>query len=564
MAKATTTKAMTPRARPRKLVAQAGAGSVLMVPALEAEPWPTLGPQVCAWIERNLVFGPGDLLGKQAKLSPEKRALIFRMYEVYPEDHSQAGRRRFRRVAISLRKGLAKTELAAWIAAAELSPTGPVRCVGWKNGNPLGGPVTDPYVPMVAYTEEQTEELAYGALRLILEHSKVAEQFDIGLERIVRVDGSGKAVALASSPDARDGARTTFQHFDETHRFVLPALKRAHRAMLANLPKRKAADPWALETTTAPAPGENSVAEDTMAYARAVAEGRAADARLFFFHRQASEEHDLETPKGRRAAVLEASGADAEWSDIEGILEQWDDPTTDRSYLARVWLNQLRRTSDRAFDVKKFKALGKPGQVIPPGALIALGFDGSRRDDACGLVATEITTGFQQTLGKWERPHGAAGENWDAPETEVSAAVHDAFGRYDVFRLYADPPYWESTVANWAGEFGEERVVAWWTNRYAKMTAAVRSYTNAIEAGEVSHDDDEALVRHVANSHKRMTYVRDDKGERMHVICKDRKNSPNKMDLAMCAVLSWQARQDALTMGAAKQPVEQDYSVVWA
>jgi hypothetical protein len=139
---------------------------------------------------------------------------------------------------------------------------------GRKDGEPIGGPVTDPYIPLVAYTEEQSEDLAYGALRVILELSDVADDFDIGLERILRKRGGGKAVALASAPDARDGARTTFQHFDETHRFTLPRLVRAHQAMLANIPKRKLADAWSLETTTAPEPGTGSVAEATMEYAR--------------------------------------------------------------------------------------------------------------------------------------------------------------------------------------------------------------------------------------------------------------------------------------------------------
>ncbi|OQA37831.1 MAG: hypothetical protein BWY56_00627 [Acidobacteria bacterium ADurb.Bin340] len=70
--------------------------------------------------------------------------------------------------------------------------------------------------------------------------------------------------------------------------------------MLANIPKRRQADAWSLETTTAPAPGQGSVAEDTMDYARQVAEGKIEDSRLFFFHRQASDIHDLSTPEGVR------------------------------------------------------------------------------------------------------------------------------------------------------------------------------------------------------------------------------------------------------------------------
>src|SRR5512139_2376306 len=100
--------------------------TTMIVPSLDKVPWPTLGPQICAFIEENLVFGPGDLRGLPAQLDAEKRALIYRMYEVYPRGHELEGRRRFKRVAISLRKGSAKTELMAWIAACELHPDGPV------------------------------------------------------------------------------------------------------------------------------------------------------------------------------------------------------------------------------------------------------------------------------------------------------------------------------------------------------------------------------------------------------------------------------------------------------
>ena len=95
------------------------------------------------------------------RLDDEKRALIYRMYEVYPKNHQLAGRRRFKRVFICLPKGVGKTELAAWIAAVELHPRRRFApWVGRRAANRFGGPVTDPYIPMVAYTEEQSDELA--------------------------------------------------------------------------------------------------------------------------------------------------------------------------------------------------------------------------------------------------------------------------------------------------------------------------------------------------------------------------------------------------------------------
>lgn len=521
-----------------------------MVPPVDDEPWPSLGDQVCAFIEANLVFGPGDLRGQPAVLDAEKRALIWRMYEVYPQDHPQAGRRRFKRVGISLAKGLAKTEFAAWIAAVELHPAGPVRTIGWdEHGQPIGGPVTDPYIPLVAYTEEQSDELCYGALKAIIEESPVRDDFDIGLERIMRKAGDGKAVSLSSSPNARDGARTTFQVADETHWWTLPRLKQAHQTMLANLPKRRLSDAWALEITTAPEPGAGSVAEATMEYARAVADGRIGDARLLYFHRQASDDLDLTDVGDARAAVIEASGPAVAWRDIDAIVELWRDPTTDRTYWERVWTNRLVRSAHRAFDAEAWDALAREDSPVQDGDLIVLGFDGAQFHDATGLVATHVETGYQWVVGVWECPWGHE-DGWQVPADEVDDAVAAMFERYDVWRMYADPPYWQSWIALWSGRHGSERVMEWWTNRRTPMTYALQSFQQAIAEGALSHDGDEALARHVANACRHDLQQRDDQGRPLWLIRKERNDSPLKIDLAMAATLAWEARTDAVAAGA--------------
>jgi len=517
-----------------------------MIPALGRAPWPTLGPQVCDFIEENLVHGPGDLRGEPARLDDEKRALICRFYEVYPMSHEHAGRRRFRRVGLSLRKGVAKTELAAWIAACELHPDAPVRCVGWDGGDPIGGGVTDPYIPLIAYTEEQSEELAYGALLCVLQEGPLARDFDLGLTRIMRRDGSGRAVSLAGAPGPRDGARTTFQVFDETHRMTLPRQKEAHRTMLANLPKRKMADPWALEVTTAYSPGEGSIAEDTMDYARAVKDGSIADSKLFFFHRQASDSHDLSTAEGRRAAVIEASGPAAEWSDVDGIVAQWQDPRADQAFLERVWTNRPTQASEQAFDVARWAELVREDYRVAPRSMVTLGFDGARFRDSTALVGCEVETGHIFMLGLWERPLHA--KEWDVPAAEVVEAIEDAFATWDVWRLYADPPYWESQVDEWAGTYGE-KVVAWWTNRRKQMGYALRAFHGAIEAGTLTHDGSSDLERHLGNAKRRELKIRDDEDKPLWVIQKERPNSTHKIDAAMGAVLAWEARGDAVAAG---------------
>ncbi len=526
---------------------------IIMVPQ-DAALYPTLGPQVCAFMEENLVFGPGDLLGDPLVLDDERRFLIYRFYELFPKGHARAGRRRFTRCGLSLAKGRAKTELAALIAACELHPDAPVRFTGWTaGGEPIGGPVRDPYIPMIAYTEEQSDELAYGALMKILERSHVKDDFDIGLERIIRRKGDGKAQSLASSPSARDGARTTFSVFDETHRWTLPKQKAAYQTMSNNMPKRAIANPWLLETTTAPEPGAGSVAEDTMEFAIAVHEGRIKDASLFFFHQQASESHDLTTEEGQRAAVIEASGA-ARWRDTDEVVEKLKDPKVDRQLWARLWCNMLVKGGTQAFDVPRWKELHRPEYLVADGELIAIGFDGAKNFDSTGIVCTEVATGYQWKAGVWERPADIPREKfWQVPIAEVDAVMRGLFENFDVWRLYADPPYWQEQIAIWRGVWGEERVIDWWTNRDRQMTTAIEGFRTAITDGTLSHDGDADVIRHIGNARKRELHRIDEQGQRLYVIQKERSDSPHKMDLAMCSVLSWEARTDAIAAGVLKK-----------
>jgi hypothetical protein len=130
----------------------------------------------------------------------------------------------------------------------------------------------------------------------------------------------------------------------------------------------------------------------------------------------------------------------------------------------------------------------------------------------------------------------------------VDACVRALFERYDVVRLYADPPYWESAVAQWAGDF-PDRVFEWFTNRPKAMSAALAAFSTALRDGSLSHDGSDDYARHVANARRRDLRERDDQGRPLWVVQKDRPDSIFKIDAAMAGVLSWEARTDALAAG---------------
>lgn len=525
---------------------------------MDEEPWPTLGGQVCDLIEERGVYGPGSLQGQPYVIDPEFRAFIYRAYEVYPKGHRWAGRRRFKRVGLSVRKGLAKTEKLAMITLAELHPEGPVRCDGFDaSGQPVGRPVTSPYIPMLAVTVDQVEELGYGALKYIVEEGPDADLFDVSLERIVRLDErgreDGKAVPLANSPGSRDGARTTLNAFDEPHRLYLPRQLQAHATMDANLPKRPLEDPWSLYVGTAGKLGQGSVGELVHDEAMAIEAGKVERADLFYLYRTDDGGHDLSDKDQRIAAVTEATGPAGEWGpgQFDDIASQWDRPGADKPYLERVWLNRWVKAKSQAFDAARIRALAKPGSLIPRGAFVTGGFDGARFRDATGVVLTDVETGVQQLVGGWERPDDD--DDWEVPEDEVTSTIEDARTSWDLWKLYGDPPYWTETMGSWAARWPDQ-IEEWWTNQHKRMAYTIRMYLEALDSGSVTFGGTEQqcadLVRHLTNAGRHDLRILDDHGKPLWILTKQDGNEDLKFDFAMAAVLSWRACLDARKAGA--------------
>ena len=519
--------------------------------------YPTLGPIVERWILENCVHGPGDILGAEPVLRGEVRRFLWRCYELYPKGHPLEGKRRFQWAVFSRIKGTAKSEVVAWLVLLELY--GPCRFGGWdRAGRPMGRRVVNPYIPVAATGEEQADDTLWGAVHAIATHGPLASRLDIGVDRIIEPDTVGEAKLVTSSSIARDGGKPTFTAVDETHLWVAPELVKLANTMRRNLAKRAIADPWGAAATTMFAAGERSVAERDWDLAQA------GTPWLLYDHREAGPDHDTTTDDGLRAAILDAAG-DATFIDADRIARDYRrDPKEGERY----WLNRRKAAAQKVIDPEVWNARAVPGAELVEGDLITLGFDGSVGDDSTALIATRIDDGLQIPLGVWERPpelHDS--EVWEVPRAEVSAAIATAFELYRVLRVYADPPYWTDELSSWRSEYGDRVVLPFWTNRDKAMGYAVHRWHTAITVDRaLTHAADPVLDAHVRNSCRRLTRVRlvaenadDDgsssvtRGRFLFVITKDRAHSPRKVDAAVAAVLSWEARADAIAAGLHKE-----------
>ena len=281
-------------------------------------------------------------------------------------------------------------------------PRGAGRCDGFKRAVALGpgrGGGPRPVFAEVAYTAEQVEDLA---------STRCTRSWPRALWRTTSTSGwsgssapaaTGRPCRWRAAPDARDGARTTWQHFDETHRL--------HLAAAGGGPPDDAGEPPEAQDCRPVVAGNDDRfrarggfgRRADVEFAQAVEDGSQKDSSLFFFHRQASDEHDLTTEDGVRAAVVEASGPAAEWSDIDGICDLWRDPTSDLAYMERVFANRLVQQTAQAFAAQLFVSLEPPGRPDrrrrPRGRRLRR----SRFHDDTGLVVTEIETGLQEVVG---------------------------------------------------------------------------------------------------------------------------------------------------------------------
>lgn len=510
-------------------------------------PPPTLGWLAADWIETHCVHGPGDIQGEPARLTDEAIQFLVDAYELEPV----TGRRRYKRAMLVRPKGWAKSELAAFTALFEA--LGPCRFAEWDDdGTPLARPIQTPIIRIIATEENQAGNI-YDNIYFNLSEGPLAHTpgIDAGMTRILLPNG-GSIRPVSAGSASKDGGRETFVCFDELHLFILPELHRLHATYLRNLRKRKGSDPWSLETTTAYRPGEGSVAEGAMGYAKKIAAGEILDGGFLYDHRQPRGTYDLEQPDDRRAALLEAFG-DCDWVDIDQIVKDWDDPTTDRVDWQRYYLSRVVVTADQFLDPADWAALVAPTASLADGDMVCIGIDTSLVDDGTAVVACR-PDGYLERLGYWQRPPGRAGLDWQVPYSEVDECVRSAMARFRVLRLYADPQYCHSLLDDWQLDFGKI-VFSWPTTRTIAMAAAIQRFYVAVKTRELSHNGDTLMARHIDNS-------RTFESQGRTLIRKEYRHSPKKIDITVASVLAFEAVGDAIAAGEhIEQPVKRK---VWS
>ena len=442
-------------------------------------------------------------------------------------------------------EGVGPALFAGWASGGEVYECRNYGCLcGWtyqyETGEPMGMPWATPLIQITASSEEQTDNI-YGVLRPMIEYGPLADVIPKTGEEFIRLPGGGRIDTVTSSAQSRLGQRVTFVPQDEVGLWNrtngMSRVADTQYRGLAGMGGR------ASLTTNAWNPAEGSVAQEQY-------ESTAKDIYRQFLQPPSnlSYKNKVERRKIHQLVYGEALKQFGGHVDLDAIeAEAFDLIQRDVAQAERFFGNRIVASSDAWLDPKLWAERFSDVQPPAPGDRITIGFDGSLRDDSTALVACRLDDGFMWVLGLWECPDDVGiDDSWEVPVGEVDAKVAEAFKTYKVERMYCDPAYWQDIVGRWASEYGERVVIEWWTNRERQMVAALERFHTAVLTNQLSHDGSEDLARHLGNARKKET-------RSGTLIRKDRPQSPRKIDLAVCAVLAYEARGDVIQSGGGRK-----------
>ena len=514
-------------------------------PEYEGE-YPTLGYEVADWIQSNVVVPDGYLKGQPYMLTDEMIRFLLQFYRVIPTaglsgDGRPTDAMQYYGSQLRRPQKWGKDPFGAAIILAETF--GPARFAGWDSkGEPVGAPYPSPIIGCYGTSQDQTDNTFMALLEMIREGPlNDIPGMDAGETR-VKVEGRGEILPMTASGRAALGRRLTFATLTESHLWTQgPGYKRLAGAIKRNLAGMGGR--W-IELTNAWDPTEGSEAQVTV---------EAENPRVYIDNVEPRRVNDLTNLSELLPELLRQYGDSARdnggWVDLSRIVDEVQNKAHTEADRRRFFLNEIVVGESVFVDPITWDSQAKPDDVIRPGDVVCLGFDGAKYRDATALVASRLSDGHLMTLGVWERPADAP-EDWQVNRPAVDKAVRAAFAAYNVLLFFGDPWRWQDYQANWSNAF-PDRIVEFATNQEMRMDKAIARFTTAFADGDITHDGNPTLTRHIKNAvivkgGKKKYRPGEEDSISPHYLKLAKRGDGKLIDAAVAAVLAVEARAYAI------------------
>lgn len=167
-------------------------------------------------------------------------------------------------------------------------------------------------------------------------------------------------------------------------------------------------------------------------------------------------------------------------------------------------------------------------EPIPRGSKCVLAVDSSYSGDYSAIVMTSISPIPKVQLIKVWKPQDEADENYRVPIIEVENAIRETCKQYQIEEILFDPYRMARTMQI----LGAERLpVVEFPQSAQRMTPATVGAWEAISNETVEIVRNDTLIEHILNCR----VIEDSRGTRVR---KDKKDSMNKIDAAVCFIMS--------------------------
>lgn len=486
----------------------------------------TRGPHFAWWCEQTLEHSVDVFDGQPFSLEPWQQEIVDEAFAVAD------GAYLWRSVAIVLPRKNGKTQiLAAYALYRLLEDEGSPEILLAAASDKQAGRMFDAVCAFIRRSPELTERLVIRAYQ----------------GEIARRDGEGKILRMSSSPERLHGYNPSLVVCDEVAQWTTPTLRKAWSALTTGGGARTAAQTFTISTAGEGhersdsilgrlIDGNEAAGEVERRGALTISRNKAAQTLVF--------NYSAKTDNPADTAAIKAANP-ASWITAEFLARQAANPELTKAEFLQLHGCVWSESDNQWISVDVWGRLRDKGKPLAPLEEIALGFDGSVFYDATVLCGCRLADSHLQILASWERPRGAEGEGWEVPRSEVDAAIAEAVNTYGVVRGYFDPPFWQSDIARWHGEFGDA-VTEWQTSSPSNIGPALERFRTDTLTGSLSHDGNPMLHRHVVNARMAKTRA----GYKLE---KPGRRSEEKIDAAMAAVLAYEAAADHRASGKRKR-----------
>jgi hypothetical protein len=314
-----------------------------------------------------------------------------------------------------------------------------------------------------------------------------------------------------------------------------------------------------IETTNAPVPGKNSVAETSHDTYEQLRDGilDPKEVRMLFDTREVIVEDiygdDDIVEEALRFVYGDAGDRETGWINIPRLMREIRNPKTSEYNARRFYFNERVQGEAQWIKDHEWAKAYDSDLILKSTDMVTLGFSAATRNGAAAIVACRVHDGALFLVDLWEKPSDLAHHvTWELPVARVDVKMRKWLKKDNVVYMMGNPWGMPDVMGRWAADYpgidDKPKVEEFWMNQQLRQAKAVDQFENALRDGRIHHDGSTGLKRHITQ-----TFLE----EQTHgfTLRKDKPSSNHYIQAAQAAVLAYEAAQAAIEKGLTAERV---------